>query len=175
MAEDVGVLARQPINRNFLSQLDFKFIVKRLPNVSFFLQRVNIPGINIPPKAIPNPFTNIPYSGEHITFQPLSVEFKVDEDFANYFEISNWMRGLGFPENFGQYAELLNKPLGESIDSDISLMILSSVKKPNIEIIFHHCIPTSLSDLVFSTTPADVDYLEALVTFSYVWYEVTPL
>lgn len=177
MAEDIGVLQRQPINRNFLSQLDFKFLLKRAPHVTFFLQRVNIPGINIPPVPIPNPFTNIPYSGEHITWQPLSIEFKVDEDFENYFEISNWMRGLGFPENFDQYTQLMNKGIisGEGIDSDISLMILSSVKKPNIEIVFHHCIPTSLSDLVFSTTPSDVDYLEAMATFAYVWYDVNPM
>ena len=171
---EVGVIKRQPINRNFLSQLDFKFLLKRAPSTSFFLQRVNIPGINIHPKLIGNPFTNIPYSGDHITFQSLNIEFKVDEDFANYFEIHNWLYGLGFPENFQQYEELKHKPvyIGESIRSDISLMILSSAKGPNLEIIFYDCIPTSLSDLVFSTTPSDVDYLEALATFSYIHYKI---
>lgn len=177
MPEDVGILSRQPINRNFLSQLDFKFLLHRAPNVTFFLQRVNIPGINIPPKNIGNPFTNIPYSGEHITFQPLAIEYKVDEDFANYFEIHNWLYGLGFPHDFGQYSDLVNKPTftGEGERSDISLMILNSVKKPNLEIVFHECFPTSLSDLTFSTTPSDVDYLEALATFSYVWYDITAI
>lgn len=174
MTTEPGILARQPINRNFLSQLDFKFILRRAPNVDFFLQRVNLPGINIPPWMGNNPFTKIPYSGEHINFSPLSIEFKVDEDFANYFEIHNWLYGLGFPESFDQFVELVKKPkiLGEGVRSDISLIILSSVKKPNLEIVFHECFPTSLSDLVFSTTPADVDYLEALATFQYVWYDV---
>jgi hypothetical protein len=174
---DVGVLVRQPINRNFLSQLDFKFVLHRAPNVVFFLQRVNIPGINIPPKNIGNPFTNIPYSGEHIAFQPLSIEFKVDEDFANYFEIHNWLYGLGFPQEWQQYSDLVHKPVftGEGERSDISLMILSSAKKPNIEIVFHEAFATSLSDLVFSTTPSDVDYLEAIATFSYVWYDVNQI
>ena len=177
MADDVGALIRQPINRNFLSQLDFKFVLHRAPNVTFFLQRINIPGINIPPVPIGNPFTNIPYSGEHINFQPLGIEFKVDEDFANYLEIHNWLYGLGFPVNFQQYSDLINKPVftGEGERSDISLMILNSVKKPNLEIVFHEAFPTSLSELVFSTTPADVDYLEALASFSYVWYEINEL
>lgn len=177
MPEDVGALARQPINRNFLSQLDFRFLLHRAPNVMFFLQRVNIPGINIPPKQIGNPFVNIPYSGEHITFQPLAIEFKVDEDFANYFEIHNWLYGLGFPRDFQQYSDLISQPtfVGEGERSDITLMILNSVKKPNLEIVFHECFPTSLSELVFSTTPSDVDYLEAMATFSYIWYEVNEI
>ena len=177
MAENVGVLNRQPINRNFLSQLDFKFVLHRAPNVVFFLQRVNIPGVNIPPVPIGNPFTNIPYSGEHVTFQPLSIEYKVDEDFANYFEIHNWLKGLGFPHDFQQYTDLISKPVfaGEGERSDISLMVLNSVKKPNLEIIFHECFPTSLSDLVFSTTPSDVDYLECMANFAYVWYEVNQI
>lgn len=174
-SSEVGAIKRQPINRNFLSQLDFKFILHRAPNVSFFLQRINIPGVNIPPVPIGNPFTNIPYSGDHITWQPLAIEFKVDEDFANYFELHNWLKGLGFPENFQQHTDLVEAGktlMGEGVRSDISLMILSSVKQPNIEIIFHECICTSLSDLVFSTTPSDVDYLEAMATFAYVWYDV---
>lgn len=172
--DDVGVLKRQPINRNFLSQLNYKFILHRAPNVTFFLQRVNLPGFNIPPVRVGNPFVNIPHSGDHITFQPLAIEYKVDEDFANYFEIQRWMYGLGFPENYGQYHDLKKNPpfVGEGLASDISVMILNSVRKPNIEIIFHDCFPTSISDLVFSTTPPDVDYLEATATFAYTFYEV---
>lgn len=172
---EVGAIKRQPINRNFLSQLDFKFLLHRAPHVTFFLQRVNIPGINLTPVNVPNPFVDIPYSGEHIRYQPLGIEFKIDEDFKNYFEIHNWIKALGYPENFGQYGEIAQKEkeiIGEGIRSDISLMILSSTKSPNIEIIFHDCIPTSLSDLNFSTKGADVDYIEALATFAYTWYDV---
>jgi hypothetical protein len=171
---EVGVIKRQVINRNFLSQLDFKFLLKRAPSTTFFLQRVNIPGINLPPRNIANPFVDIPYSGEHIKFGPLSIEFKVDEDFANYLELRDWLIGLGFPENFQQYTDLITKPkfIGEGERSDISLMILSSVKQPNIEVIFHDAIITSLSDLVFSTTPSDIDYLEAMATFAYIHYTV---
>ena len=174
---EVGAIKRQPANRNFLSQLDFRFILHRSPSMVFFLQRVNIPGLNIPPKNIGNPFVNIPYSGEHIAFQTLNIEFKVDEDFANYFEIHNWLKGLGFPQNFEQYSDLINKPVfaGGGERSDISLMILNSVKKPNIEIIFMDAFPTSLSDLVFSSTPNDVDYLEAIATFSYSYYTITQI
>ena len=174
MTSGVGAIERQAINRNFLSQLDFKFLLYRCPNVTFFLQRVNIPGLNLQSAVQPNPFTNIPHSGDHIQFGPLSIEFKVDEDFANYIEISNWIRGLGFPEDYGQYKELKDgeQYLDRGIRSDISLMILNSTKNQNVEIIFHDCIPTSLSDLVFTTTDPDVDYIEALATFDYIWYEV---
>ena len=174
MAKEIGALSRQPLNKNMLSQLDYKFLLKRAPAIEFFLQRINLPGINISSVSMPNPFVQIPFSGDHIIFQPLAIEFKVDEDFANYFEIHNWLYGLGFPEEFGQYGELSEKKqiLGDGLKSDISLMILNSVKKPNLEIVFHDCFPTSLSDLVLTTTTHDVDYLEAMATFSYTWYDV---
>ena len=170
-----GALARQPINRNFLSQLNFKFLLYRAPNVEFFLQRVNVPALNIPSIDIGNPFVDIPHSGEHIDFGPLGIDFKVDEDFANYLEIHEWLYGLGFPQTFTQYRELRDKDKeipGSGIRSDISLMILNSVKKPNLEFIFHDAFPTSLSDLVFTTTDPDVDYLESTATFDYTFVTV---
>jgi hypothetical protein len=170
-----GALARQPINRNFLSQLNFKFLLLRAPNVEFFLQRVNVPGINIPSIDIGNPFVQIPHSGEQVDFGPLGIDFKVDEDFANYLEIHEWLYGLGFPENFNQYKELVEAGetlQGSGVRSDISLMILNSVKKPNLEFTFHDAFPTSLSDLVFTTTDPDVDYLEATTTFDYTYVTV---
>ncbi len=172
MPKNPTILNTQPINKNFLGQLDFKFILKRSPHVNFFLQRVNLPQIVLPNFTPGNPFVKIPYSGDHINFDPLSIEFKVDEDFYNYLEIHDWLYGLGFPQEFQQYADLHQHPkiTGESLTSDISLMILSSVKKPNIEIIFADAFPTSLSNLVFSTTPSDVDYLSCLVTFAYTYY-----
>jgi hypothetical protein len=167
-----GAIARQPINRNFLSQLNYKFILHRAPNIEFWIQRVNLPGMNIGPTEHPNPFVSIPYSGEQIDYEPLGIDYKVDEDFANWFEINNWLTGLGFPENFDQYKDLKDQKeisLGEGLKSDISLMIQNSSKKPNMEFIFHDAFPISLSSLPFDVTDPDVDYLEATAVFKYTY------
>lgn len=164
-----------PENKNFLSPLNFKFQIKKAPHVNFFIQKVNIPSIAIPNPYPNNPFVKIPYSGEHINYGDLTLTFKVDEDLQNYLEIFNWITALGKPQNFEQYKEIEEKPVtsGEGIASDISLMVLSSTKMPNYEIVFVDAFPVELSQVVFNTTDTDVNYIEASTTFKYTYYTIT--
>jgi hypothetical protein len=165
----------KPNNLNFLSPLNFKLVLKRAPHVNFFLQKVNLPQISInPTPAYPNPLINIPLAGEHITFSPLSLTFKVDEDLKNYLEIFNWIKALGDYGRDGDYAALQNAPPGsdKGLYSDISLMVLSSTKMPNYDITFMDAFPTTLSAMTFNTTDNDVNYLEAQVEFRYTIFEI---
>ena len=163
-----------PINKNFLSPLNFRFQLKRAPNLNFFIQKINLPGMAIPETEQPNPFVSIPRSGDHIEYDTLTATFKVDEDLANYLEIHDWLRGLGFPESYSEYEKLSrgNSFEGKGIHSDITLLILNSTKLPNFEINFVKCFPVSLSELIFDTTTTDVDYLEATVEFRYDLYNI---
>jgi len=162
-----------PTNKNFVSPLNFKFVLKRAPHVNFFIQRVNLPGLTLPATQSPTPLIRIPQYGDHLEFDELSISFKVDEDLQNYLEIQNWLRGLG-KLSFPQHAALSSKSsfTGESLRSEISLMILSSAKRPNYEIIFEDAFPTRISGLDFNTTLEDVPYIEADATFQYTKYEI---
>ena len=79
-----AILDQTPSNRNFLSPLNFKFTIKKAPHVNFFIQKVNVPQIILKPPIAGNPFTNIPYPGDHIDYSTLEITFKVDEDLQNY-------------------------------------------------------------------------------------------
>ncbi len=173
----MSALDNIPDNKNFLSAFGFKFQIKKTPNLNFFVQSVNIPGISLVPLESPNPFVKIPYSGDHIDFSNISLTFKVDEDLENYLEIHNWIRQLGFPEDFSQYKQIAAQPLtsGLGIVSDISIMILSSSRNPKFEVVFKDAFPVSLSDLTFNTTNPDVDYIEATAAFSYTSFNVEKL
>ena len=170
----MSALDKTPDNKNFLSPLNFKFQIKKAPHVNFFIQKVNIPAISLPPPISPNPFVNIPYPGEHITYEPLSIEFKVDEDLQNYLEIHNWIRGLGKPQDYQEYADISKEdPMtGEGIYSDISLVVLSSTKMPNYELIFIDAHPVSLSGITFNTTSTDVNFITASAQFKYTLYNI---
>jgi hypothetical protein len=165
-----------PTNENFLSPLGFKFQIKKTPGMNFFVQRVNLPGMSIPDTGQPNPFVKIPLAGDHIEFEPLQVTFKVDEILANYLEIHNWLRGLGFPDEFRQYKDLSNKPImsGLGLTSDISLLVLSSAKNPTFDVVFRDAHPIGLTSLTFDTTDPDVNYLTATATFKYLSYSINP-
>lgn len=173
----MSALDNTPDNKNFLSPLNFKFFIKKTPHINFFVQRVNVPSIRLVQVDTSNPFVKTPYAGDHIEFGTLSLNFKVDEDLKNYLEIHNWIRGLGFPENYEQYRDLSDKPIytGDGIVSDVTLTVLASTKTPNFEITFVDAFPISLSDLPFNTTDNTVNFLSADATFKYTHYTITKL
>ena len=161
-------ISNQPSNISFLSPLGFKFIIKKAPHVNFFVQSVNLPSVSLGEADVETPFSKIPFPGTKLTFGNLSVTFKVDEDMKNYLEMFNWMKELGFPDNFAQYQSIANRSLytGEGVFSDITLLVMTSAMNPNIEITFFDCFPVDLSELSFDSASADVEYLTATITFA---------
>lgn len=159
----------QPLNKNFLSQLGFQFSIKKLPAVNFFVQSVNLPGIEMGNPYQDTPFINIPIPGDHVKYNDLTVTFKVDEDMNNYIQVSDWILGLGFPDSFDQYKSLKEKSQlsGDSLLSDASLIITTSARNPSIEVQFLDAFPRSLTDLVFTTSDNNVEFLSATATFKY--------
>ncbi len=169
MNEIPYALSNVPENLNFLSPLGHKFIIKRCPNVSYFLFRVNIPGINLPMVEQPTPFVPIIIEGDHGEFEDLVVTFQVHEDLQNWLEIHNWMRSIGKFENFHQFDKLADQPewTGLGLTSEIILTILNSDREPNFSFVFHGAMPTSLSGIWFDSKLPDVRYLTAQVIFKY--------
>lgn len=170
----MSAIDNTPVNKNFLSPLNFKFSIKRSPHVNFFIQKVNIPSINLSSPEYPNPFVKAPIPGEHLDYGTLEITYKVDEDLQNYLELYNWIIALGKPENYDQYKNIQNKLVGtgEGIYSDITLMILSSTKMANYEVMFADAFPVSISPIVFNTTDSDVNYIESSATFRYTLFNI---
>lgn len=160
-------------NKNFLSPLNFKFMLKRAPYVNFFIQKINIPGISLPQVETTNPFINIAYAGDHLQYDTLEMTFKVDEDLQNYLEMHGWLRAQG-KQSFSEYKALSAIPsyTGEGLKSDIALTVLTSNKRANYEIVFKDAFPLSLSNIDFNTTDEDVQYVLASVSFRYLYYDI---
>jgi hypothetical protein len=165
------------MNKNMLSPLGFSFNIKKLPEFNFFVQSVTLPGINLPFTEQPTPFKKIPIYGDHIDYGEMQVSFKINEDLGNYIEIFNWIRDLGFPNEYPEYARIAepNKQLtGDGIYSDAYLMILSSNQQPIIRIDIIDLFPTALSDITMDSRDTAIDYIEATVSFKFVNYTFTP-
>ena len=173
----MSAIDNTPLNRNFLSPLNFKFSIKRSPNLNFFIQKAIIPSISLGHIEVPSPFIPIPQQRTSMEYGDLTVQFKVDEDFQNYIEIHSWMRSLGFPDNYTEHANISANPVqtGLGIVSDLSLIILNSTKNPNYEFSFRSAWPTYLSEIDFDTTANDVDYVTASATFKYLIMDITKI
>lgn len=162
---------------NFLSPNGFSLSIERLPNVAFFCQDVELPGISLPPLAQANPLSRIQIPSDRMDFEPLNLTFTVDERMNNWIEVFNWIKGLGFPEEWQQYTQENNRGMPGLSElsrnySDAELMILGSNNVPVRTIQFKDVFPVSLGGIKFSSTNNDVQYATANLTLEYSYYTI---
>tara|TARA_Y100000310_G_C20704127_1_gene833243 strand:- start:2339 stop:2851 length:513 start_codon:yes stop_codon:yes gene_type:complete len=170
-------MVQQIENQNFLSPIGFQFSINRLPNVQYFVQTTNIPGVTATSVPVQNPFSVQHFHGDHLEYNELNVSFRVDENLNNYSEILSWMLGIDFPDNFDQHADIIaaQKSIGEGIFSDATLIILNSTKNPNISVKFEDMFPVSLTDIPLSVTEGDIVYPEATASFRFKRFVISTL
>jgi hypothetical protein len=170
----MSALDSVPVNQNFQSPQNFKFFIKRAPHLTFFVQKTAVPEIQIDPTWQPTPFTAIPLSGDHITYTPYQLTFKVDEDLKNYLEMMDWLISLGFPTMYTEYASKTMRPKTDlsGITSDLQLLILNSSEIPTHAVNFVDAFPIYLGPLEFDTTSDDVNFITCSVVFRYTHYYI---
>jgi len=191
---EFNVQTRQPAKLDYASPIQFRFKCTKLPEVEFTCQTANIPGISLGGATQPTPLVDIPIPGDKISFQSLDINFLVDENLNNYKEIHDWLIGIGFPQNYTQFQNLQTEgsdrfpgstrstaatgtstpqPLSEGgTYSDATLTVLNSKNIAKTEIRFQNIYPTSLGSLSYDVKLTDVDYLQASVSFAYMYYEI---
>jgi hypothetical protein len=170
----MSALDAMPQTKNFLSPLNFTFVLKRSPNLNFFVQRVNIPRIRLDYLMTPTPLLQIPQPNGRVEYSDLDLTFKVDEALQNYMEIYNWISDIGSPIDQAGYARLQSnmQGAGENIVSDISLVISDGLKNPNYQVTFVNAFPIDLGDLTFETSDTDINYISATCSFKYTYYSI---
>ena len=188
-------LSRQPTKLDYASPTQFKFSITKLPKVEYFCTSVNIPGVNLGETTQATPLKKVPIPGDTLTYEPLQMTFMVDENLENFQEIHGWLVGLGFPRDNKEFRNLLSSgndrfptrntsnisteagktkfaaaDAGATL-SDATLTVLSSKNNAQCEIRFRDVYPTGLTGLQYNQQAADVDYLTATVSFSYLIYD----
>lgn len=157
-------------NKSFLSNNKYEFVIKRLPNVVFFLQGINIPNITLGNTTTQSPFGQISKPSNTLTFEQLTVNYIIDENMESWFEIYNWMLNLGNPESMNKLGTL-SKTAGKSnsITSDATLLIKTNSNNSNIKFTFHDIFPTDLNGVQLISTEGQ-DFLTSTITFAYTYY-----
>ena len=187
-------LARQPTSLDYASPTQFKFQIQKLPKVEYFCTSVNLPTVSISEVRQPTPFVDVPLPGTTLSYGALNMTFLVDENLENFQEIHGWIRGLGFPEDYTEYAGGLEAgadrapsskgsvssepgkvrfgaPSQQAYFSDATLIVLTSKNNPIREVRFRDVYPTSIGELQYDQQATDVQYLTATVTFNYRGYD----
>ena len=194
---DTNVQTRQPSKMDYASPVQFRFKIAKLPEVEFFVQTVNLPGISLGQASVPTPLYDYPVPGDAITYSSLDISFLVDENLNNYKELHDWLSGLGFGKSHEQYADLqataedrfpgsskgslvagveIPAPLSEGgIYSDATLTILNSKNIAKTEVRFQNVFPTSIGSLSYDVKQSDVDYIQTQASFSYQNYDIVQI
>ena len=164
---------RQPDTNNILNSNYFKFEFTRLPTMTYFCQRVNMPSVSL---SVVDQRTRFglrnKYVGGDYTFEELSVEFIVDEKMLNYKEIYEWMRSIGNMEN---YDDVIDKEQTPDFFSDARLIITNSSFKEQIHVVMKETFPIALSGLNFDSTLGESQPLIAVATFALRNYNIVTL
>ena len=77
---ETNIQTRQPAKMDYASPVQFRFKIAKLPQVEFFIQTVNLPGISMGTATVPTPLYDYPVPGDEISFQSLDISFLVDEN-----------------------------------------------------------------------------------------------
>ena len=170
----MSAMQNMPANINLLSPIGFKFALSKFPEVTYFCQAANIPGISVGAVEIATPMKATYFPGDEVNFEELSIRFVVDENLKNWLSIYDWIRALGTPtdRDVEQYAKRKNE---DELTTEGTLTILTSNMNPQMHVRFHDLFPLSLSGISFDTGATDVEYISADVTFRYDLYEIENL
>jgi hypothetical protein len=173
----------QPENQSLALANKFRLTFNRLPEVTFFCQSINVPGISMNPTQFTTPFVDLPIPGDKAQFDELRVQFLVDEDYKTWQSLFDWIVGMTFPENFEQYVNL-SKLRRDTISSglshnahldyspqysDASLFINTNKNNKNLKFKFIDMFPISVGtiDLSEEFTPENTITCEAVFKYSY--------
>jgi len=157
----MSALNTQPENVNYLGEVNFKFEIRKLPNVTYFTQAVSLPGVTLTPLEMERPLrTPVGVGHSTLQYEELTISFIVDEYMYNYQEIFDWM---------------IQTSTGTLDPSDAVLTILTSNMNPQLEVHFERCYPVSLGALEFSSAGTETEYFLAAATFRYLQFRFTNL
>ena len=65
---DTNIIDRQPSKFDYASPIQFRFKMTKLPNVEFFVQTANIPGISLGSTNQETPLKDIAGAGDKVNY-----------------------------------------------------------------------------------------------------------
>jgi hypothetical protein len=153
----------------------FTLVINRGTTIlELMVQKANLPGITVPDQSQPTIFgTTVPVPTLVAQFEPLTIEFLVDANLANWKSIYSWMRDITNIENASDY-NLAYRDWHYTASLILHAPINCDDPNPILTVEFNHLIPTRLSGLILQVDVPDAPILKASCTFKYSYYKLNP-
>ena len=160
-------MIREPETDNPMMNTSFRFIMDKVPNMTYFCQRVNLPSLSLVEVEQPTRFgAKLFKAGDGYNYEDLTIEFIVDENMKNWLEIHDWLRSCGNVKDTKEFVGL-NKYM-----TSAELFILNSAYRPIRSVVFNNLIPTSIGSLQFDSSTTETEALIASATFRFSEYDI---
>jgi hypothetical protein len=158
-----------PRNINQYDKTKFIVILHYTPVMMWFATSVSLPSLSLNKIVLQTSGLPIKAPSNNLDIDDLSIEFIVDEDFKNYFEVVNWISRLADKSSDGADWAYFRQ---ENVDTksnkktnpgfggglvDISVITLTSKRKPNIQFFFKDCWVNSVPSLELRMNDDDTD------------------
>jgi len=163
-------LNRNPQNTNPLQPTKFLLTFKRILDVQYFCQSINIPAIQLGEVSIVTPFLDMFSPGTKLTYDPLDIEFIIDEELASWKNLFDWFTSIADPEGFEKRDRSQELQTNKHF-SDATLTVLSALNNPLIRIEFTNVFPLTMSDITFDTKASADTIITSRATFRYQSYK----
>lgn len=172
-----SALDRNPITTDLASPQNYIFVMARAPSLSYQCQAVKLPDVVLDPVEKATPSLNVPFIGDHVTYSPIVITFKVDANFQNWQEILNWIEANGNPKGDAIGYNILDKNSSVvspyTIYSDIGLIQLDAQQNPIMRWYFEKAHPIRLTGPSFDSRVSDeMPYITSDVTFKFVRFGI---
>jgi len=168
-----------PTNTNLAQPSKFLLSFDRLPFMTYFCTKVNIPGVSFGEAIQHTPFIDAPIPGDKMVYDPLEITFLIDEPLYSWTTIMDWIKGMAFPENFDQYKNLnlqqrlqLQNVGGKPQYSDALIGIYSNKNNPVLQIKFTDTFPIALSSIHFDTAQDAKNIITGTASFKFTNYDI---
>ena len=165
-----SVIAIEPKTLNALQVNEFRVVFSRIPNIVYFCQKANLPGLALNETIQPAPFaTPIRRPMGGLTYDNFEMEFIVAENMDNWKELHKWVTAIPPTIDGSSYAKYKDN------FSDATLIVMNSMSKPFFAVHFRECYPTAISSMDFMTTVNDISPVLCTASFAYTGYYVEDL
>ncbi len=148
-----------PSTYNHLDNVKFKFQIHRLPNVNYWVQSLTLPAIQQEQSVMPGMRRDAPIPGQKIEFENLIINFIVDQNLANYYEVYEWFQRI---QTADTVAEMV---------SDCSIHFLDGNNNVQRTVDVVGAYPLVMTELSLNSDDSDVVPVAVSVTFTYQYFK----
>jgi hypothetical protein len=164
---------------NTAKENNFTFFINKFPELSLHVTEVGVPGANIGTSFMSTPGVPVKRPGTNITYNPLVMIFKVDENYTNWIKLYNWMI---YAKSYKLMTDVERVAFRNSMKdigtrkerhdyfSDCSLLISTNNKNYNFTIILEDVFPIEIGDLPLKNVAPEE--IESNVTFEFMQMKI---